>query len=258
MAIKTDASGRRWVEMEIVVPGTPDDVFKAVATGEGNAAWFVKGTIEPKVGGAMTLDFGDNVANAQVTAWQSPMNFSYVEPDWMNGAPPLTTEIVVTPRTRDACLMRMTHFMFTRDAKWDQLLEHFELGWQSMFMTLRGYLAHFRNQPASTFAAKVTTKETQSAGWKRLATAFGANDLSVGTKVTSTTTPEPVSGVLEYLHQDDVQRNALVRVDDGFFTFGTFGSHDGSMMVAVARYRYGSTSPMGDQLQQWQTWLAET
>jgi hypothetical protein len=33
MPVKKDNSGRRWVEMEFLVPGTPEQVWHAIATG---------------------------------------------------------------------------------------------------------------------------------------------------------------------------------------------------------------------------------
>lgn len=48
--IKKDGTGKRWVEMELIVPGTPEQIWHAIATGEGTVAWFVKASIEPQVG----------------------------------------------------------------------------------------------------------------------------------------------------------------------------------------------------------------
>ena len=35
MPVRSDDSGRRWVEMELLVPGTPEQVWEAIATGPG-------------------------------------------------------------------------------------------------------------------------------------------------------------------------------------------------------------------------------
>jgi uncharacterized protein YndB with AHSA1/START domain len=51
MPIRKDGKGNRWVEMEFVTPGTPEQVWEAMATGPGNAAWFTKATIEERAGG---------------------------------------------------------------------------------------------------------------------------------------------------------------------------------------------------------------
>ena len=41
MSVKKEASGRRSVQVEVEVPGTPEEVWQAIATGPGISAWFV-------------------------------------------------------------------------------------------------------------------------------------------------------------------------------------------------------------------------
>ena len=36
MSIKREASGRRSIQVDIEVPGTPEEVWEAIATGQGN------------------------------------------------------------------------------------------------------------------------------------------------------------------------------------------------------------------------------
>ena len=51
-------SSDRTVEHEIEVSGTPEQVWQAIATGQGITAWFVPTTVEERAGGAIELDFG--------------------------------------------------------------------------------------------------------------------------------------------------------------------------------------------------------
>ena len=41
MSVKKEASGRRSVQVEVEVPGTPEEVWQAIATGPGISSWFV-------------------------------------------------------------------------------------------------------------------------------------------------------------------------------------------------------------------------
>jgi hypothetical protein len=41
MSVKIDPSGRRSVQVEVEVPGTPEQVWQAIATGPGVSSWFV-------------------------------------------------------------------------------------------------------------------------------------------------------------------------------------------------------------------------
>ena len=40
MSVKKE-SGRRWVQVEVEVHGTPEEVWQALATGPGISSWFV-------------------------------------------------------------------------------------------------------------------------------------------------------------------------------------------------------------------------
>jgi uncharacterized protein YndB with AHSA1/START domain len=62
MPLKKDDSGRRWVEMEFLVPGTPEQVWHAIATGPGMSSWFTPTKVDEHVGGAIAFDFGDETA----------------------------------------------------------------------------------------------------------------------------------------------------------------------------------------------------
>ncbi|WP_198951461.1 SRPBCC domain-containing protein [Pigmentiphaga sp. NML080357] len=122
MPIRKDEHGKRWVEMALVVPGTPEQAWRALATGPGNTAWFTKTRIEERVGGAIRFDFGPNGSSAgEVTAWEPPSRFGYVEREWFEGAPPVATEITLAARPGDGCLVRMTHALSAAEDDWDAI-----------------------------------------------------------------------------------------------------------------------------------------
>ena len=70
-ALKKDDDGRRWIEMEFLVPGTPEQVWQAIATGPGMSAWFTPASVDERVGGTIEFDFGD-VGGSQgvITVWE--------------------------------------------------------------------------------------------------------------------------------------------------------------------------------------------
>src|SRR5262245_44693072 len=106
MPIKKDGQGKRYVEMELVVQGTPEQVWQAIATGGGYAAWFMPAEIDERAGGAIKFDFGQGVTSTgEVTAWEPPHRFGYVEREWSEGAPPCATEITVIGRAGDRCVL---------------------------------------------------------------------------------------------------------------------------------------------------------
>jgi uncharacterized protein YndB with AHSA1/START domain len=143
MTVKRDATtGARTVELELEVPGTPEQVWHAIATGPGITAWFVPTEVDEREGGAITFDFGPEIGgSAVVTAWEPPRRFAYEEREWMPGAPPVATEIHVEARGGGRCVMRMVHSLFTSSDEWDDQLEGFENGWPPFLHVLKGYLA---------------------------------------------------------------------------------------------------------------------
>ncbi|HEX2645214.1 MAG TPA: SRPBCC domain-containing protein, partial [Thermoanaerobaculia bacterium] len=58
MSVKKEASGRRSIQMEVEVPGTPEQVWQAIATGPGVSSWFVPTQIEEREGGTIRCSFG--------------------------------------------------------------------------------------------------------------------------------------------------------------------------------------------------------
>lgn len=73
MPLKTSAPDRRSVEIEIEVPGTPEQVWKALATGPGFSAWFMPTTIKEHVGGDVTFVFGPGMqSKGSVTTSEPP------------------------------------------------------------------------------------------------------------------------------------------------------------------------------------------
>jgi uncharacterized protein YndB with AHSA1/START domain len=245
MPIKKDGTGKRWVEMELLVPGTPEQVWQAMATGAGNAAWFTKSEIEPRVGGLLRFDFGPGATSSgEVTMWEPPHQFSYIERGWEKDAPPVATEIVITSRSGDRCLVRMVHSLFTSSDDWDDQLEGFEKGWPGFFAVLRSYLTHFTGSSAASFISSTPASADSLSTWLRLCELLGLAGANVGEQRTASSGPEPWSGVVEHVHQDAKQRYVLLRLDapsPGLVLTGT-DDKGGSTTVSVCHFFYGENA----------------
>ena len=84
MSVKKEASGRRSVQAEVEVPGTPEEVWQAIASGPGISSWFVPTEFEQQDGKpvAVTISFGPGIRpRAAVTAWDPPRQFVDELPD---------------------------------------------------------------------------------------------------------------------------------------------------------------------------------
>src|SRR6266540_3977399 len=101
MSVKVERSGRRSIQVEVEVPGTPEEVWQAIATGPGISSWFVPVEFEERDGKpvALTVSFGPGMeARSVVTAWDSPRMFANESDGWMPGSPPIANEWSVEAR----------------------------------------------------------------------------------------------------------------------------------------------------------------
>jgi uncharacterized protein YndB with AHSA1/START domain len=149
MSVKKEASGRRWVQVEVEVPGTPDEVWRAIATGPGISSWFVPTEFEEQDGKpvAVKMNFAPGMeSRAVLTAWDPPRMFAAESAGWTPDMPSIATQWSVEARAGGVCLVRVVNSLFASTDDWDGQLEGTESGWPGFFRTLRIYLTHFRGQ----------------------------------------------------------------------------------------------------------------
>jgi hypothetical protein len=259
MPVKHDPStDRRWVEMEFVASADADELWRVLATGPGYTAWFTRCEIAGHVGGRLHFDFGANGSSTgEVTAWEPPLRFGYVEREWAEGAPPVETEITLTACGNGRHLVRMTHSLVAAHDDWDAALEGFEAGWPSFFEVLRLYLAHSAGEPAAFASVMRQSPVEQARLWRRLLEGLQIDRADVGAHATLPfASPE---GLVEFVRQDMRQRYAIVRTpvpDPQIVLLGTF-ARDGMSNASVAHYCYGPDAEAAAATVQryWQDWF---
>ncbi len=262
MPIKKDGTGKRWVEMEFLAPGTPEAIWQAMATGPGNTAWFAQADIEEKVGGKLRFRFGaDMISRGEVTIWEPPYRFGYVETEWNGDAPPIATEIVITSRAGGECLVRMVHSLFSSSDDWDDQMEGFESGWPGFFAVLRIYLKHFGGQKGASFQVMTKAEGEHLAVWTRLVDKLGLAGANVGERRTLSALGSS-SGLIEEVRQDQKVRLLLMRMDapePGVVFVGTCGI-DMATQVSASVFYYGDRAEASAAAHQprWQDWLKQT
>jgi uncharacterized protein YndB with AHSA1/START domain len=70
------------LEFSVEVPGTPEQVWHAIATATGMSAWFLPTEMEEREGGSLHFTMGPEMgSDGQVTGWDPPRRFAYAE-DW--------------------------------------------------------------------------------------------------------------------------------------------------------------------------------
>lgn len=262
MPVRKDDSGRRWVELEFLVPGSPEQVWEAMATGPGMSAWFIKASIDEFVGGTVTFDFGDQgTSSGPVTAWEPPVRFGYEEVGWSGEAPPLATELVVTSRSGDECVVRMVHSLFTERDDWDDELDSFETGWPTFFAVLRLYLRHFAGRTAATARAMATYDTDAVRAWTGLTQALNLTGAAVGEQRVAPADAPVLGGELELSHQDRENRYVMLRLDQPAEGIAVIGTHcmQGATVASVSLFFYGDGAPAVAAAQEkaWATWLPD-
>jgi uncharacterized protein YndB with AHSA1/START domain len=259
MPVKKDASGRRYVQAEAEVPGTPEEVWKAIATGPGVSSWFVPSEIEGKVGGKIIANFGPNMeSTSTITAWDPPRKFAAESRDMGPGSPEVATEWIVEARGGGTCVVRVVHSWFLDTDDWDNQFEGTEHGWVGFFRILRIYLAHFRGLPCTSFQLMGMAPDPAKADWPRLMAALGLEGAAIGARVNTSKSAPPLSGVVENIGPADFPE-LLLRIDSpapGVFHIFKLPM-GGSIFIPIRGHLYGETgrsaAPVAGEA--WQEWI---
>src|SRR6059036_2378700 len=126
MSVKKEANGRRSVQVEFEVPGTPDEVWQALATGPGISSWFVPTEVDERDGKpvAVKYNFGPGIQiRSVVTAWDPPRTFGQAGDGMTPGSPQMASEWSIEARGGGICTVRVVHSLFasTEAEAWETL-----------------------------------------------------------------------------------------------------------------------------------------
>lgn len=260
MSLKKDECGRRWVEVEVEVPGTPEEVWAAIATGPGVSSWFVP--TERRDDGTVVSHFGPGMdAVATETLWDPPRRFA-AEAEMGPGAPKVATEWVVEARSGGTCVVRVVHSLFAASDDWDDQLESIEAGWPDYFRILRLYLVHFRGRPCSSFQLLGMASEPVTTVWDSVTRSLGLDGAAPGDRRESPPDAPRLAGVIERADGTGHPHQYLVRLDGP--TPGIAHLFAASMgvksFVSIRLYLYGDRAPavVASDEPVWRAWLGRS
>jgi uncharacterized protein YndB with AHSA1/START domain len=262
MSVKVESSGRRSIQVEIEVPGTPEEVWQAIATGPGISSWFAPTEFEERDGkpAAMTVNFGPGMeSRSVVTAWDAPRAFVSEADGWFPGSPPVATEWSVEARAGGVCVVRVVQSLFASTDDWDDQLIGTEAGIPGALHVLRTYLTHFRGQRSVFMQFMAPAGETPVGAWTALTAALGLESASAGEGWTAPAGVPALGGVVEHVEQ--TPPGALLRLDQpapgiaALFTMD-FG---GPVMAAFSFYLYGdqAAATVARETPRWTAWIQE-
>ena len=261
MSVKKETSGRRSLQVELEVAGTPEEVWQAIATGPGISSWFVPTEIEEQGGKpvAMKMNFGPGIEpRSAFTAWDPPRMFAAQGESW-GGAPPMATEWTVEARAGGVCIVRIVYSLFASTDDWDNQLEGAKEGLSGFLRTLQVYLTHFRGQRSANMQLVTPAAGTEAEAWETLTAALGLKGLSIGQRHAAPAGVPPFSGIAEYANE--FPYDALLRLDKpgpGIASLGVYTFPGGSeTMVAMGFYLYGdqAAATVARVTPAWQAWI---
>lgn len=262
MSVKKDPSGRRSVQVEVEVPGTPEEVWRAIATGPGISAWFVPTRSEERAGGQIVCTFGPGMDSpATITAWEAPTRFVAEGDMGMPGSPKVATEWTVEARAGGTCLVRVVHSLFASTDDWDNQLDGLEQGWPTYFRILRMYLERYKGMPCSSMQFVGFSGDPEDQAWEKAGGELGLLKLAQGQKWSAPEGFPRLSGVVDSLGQGMHANTVLLRTDTpapGTAYIGAF-SCGGMVMVCMSVYLYGPGAKAAVERDEpaWQKWMGE-
>jgi uncharacterized protein YndB with AHSA1/START domain len=258
-----DTSETRSFELEIEVPGTPEEIWDAIATGPGITAWMHPTEVEEREGGRLAFDMGSGMnMSGKVTGWDPPKRF-VEESEWeVEGAPKalLATEWLIEGRGGGTCVVRMVTTGFGTEAAWDDEIEGFTEAMESALQSLRLYLTHFPGQRGTWMRVFGSSTAPQDETWTRLIDALGLHGATEGTHVTASGDGVPaLSGVVERALDGKWQRVLLIRVDEpapGLAAIAVYGQVGWTTVQACLYGDEGATAAAREE-PAWRAWIQE-
>lgn len=261
MPVSKDPSGRRSVQTEVDVRGTPEEVWRAIATGPGISAWFVPAEVDGRVGGHTVCHFGpgdsmDSVAT--ITEWQPPHRFTA---ETQEGPGTVATEWTVEAKAGGVCTVRVVHSWFAEGDDWDKEFEGHGEGWKSFFKILRFYLAHFPGEESALVQLAAHFSGPVSEAFARLMGPLGIRAGVAGQAVASGDDAPALAGDVLEAQEAPEGFSVILRLDrPGRALAHMIGfPMGGPVYVSVRFYLYGAEAiaRAGEIEAEWGAWLAE-
>ena len=259
MSVIVEASGRRSVQVEVGVPGTLEEAWRAIATAEGILSWFVPA--EFAMGGdgvpeRIRFNFGPGMASeSTVTAWDPPRGFRSVSSDFVEEGAPVTTEWRVEATAGGGCVVRVEHSLYIDSDERDAHLLGVEAGWPSFFRILQIYMTGFSGQPCATLELSATAAGDATA-WERLGDGLGFAGGKEGEFRAAPAGAPRFAGRLDHTPDDT---ELIMRLEEPIAGVAHLFAMpaDGIQIISVRMYLYGEDAGemVARELPEWQAWM---
>jgi uncharacterized protein YndB with AHSA1/START domain len=247
---------------EVVVPGSPEQVWQAVATGAGISTWFVPTEVDEQEGGRIFTDHGPyGTSEGVVVRWDPPHRFGYQEAGWNPAdpdAPPWATELLVTGRDGGSCVVRLVSGFFTGGEGWEKHLDGADEGWASALRNLRWVLTYFPGRPGTALlaAGTVIDRAPDDVG-RDFLRAAGLRNVTPGQRVQLGGAVPATAGTVVHAGS----RSVTLRTDEphsGIVEFGVFDHGGAAVLVRGYLFGAGASDAAEREARRWSSWLTDT
>ena len=246
------------LEFSVEVPGTPEQVWQAIATAQGMSAWFLPTEMEEREGGSLHFTMSPEMgSDGHVTGWDPPRRIAYEE-DWAalmgmepDALSPLTSEFLVEAKSGGTCVVRVTSSGFGTGADWEaEFWDDMGANWMPFFDNLRLYLSHFPGQGATLLEVSASHPGHAVALWAHLHDALGLGEEGRTVDVRGAT------GTVERVGE----RQTLIRLTapvPGMLSVFAYGEGDGKATAGVRAYLFSGDAAEYVRREEpaWQAWL---
>jgi uncharacterized protein YndB with AHSA1/START domain len=262
-----DAARTHFAQVEAEVPGTPEEVWEAIATGPGISAWFMPTEIEGREGGVVYQDMGGGTMEPAgvITAWE-PSKRAAIEQEWPTSAPGvsgrLATEYLVEARSGGSCVVRIVSSGFGGDDDWDEQFESMQEGWTMFLRNLRLYLTHFAGQHCSSVSVSGSAQAPHDHAFRSLLAGLGLGDAAEGAQVSATAPGAPaLSGTVEWVWLSTVHGVLQVSTKEPApgYALVLVNVWQGVVHAHVVLYLFGDDAPAVAEREapKWRSWMDE-
>jgi uncharacterized protein YndB with AHSA1/START domain len=248
----------REISFDVEVPGTPEQVWEAIATGPGITAWFVPAEID---GDRMVQRHGEGLdTTSRITASEKPRRFAYADEfQPASDAEPsrIATEFLVEARSGATCVVRLVQSGFGTGDAWERAIKSFTTGWPGALDDLRLYLTRFPGLHASGFAATRIVDAPRDQAWAAIGEQLGLPERPApGDRVATTGGPRLAGQVTRV--EDSYLSLLLEEPAPGFGFLGAGGPGE-ETHVFVRQRLFGDGAPeiAARAEAQWREWLAQ-